>query len=118
MARTPAKKAAAKPAATKPTRARKRIESTPGDPRGVFFDLFDEERAPELQLRADLLIALERWLEASRMTQTKAADVLGVTQARVSNIRNGKLKDFSLGQLVNLAWRAGLNPQLTISQAA
>lgn len=118
MPRATAKKAVVKPATAKPSAAHKRVESTPGDPRGVFFDLFDEELAFDLQMRADLLVALRLWLEASGKTQTKAAEVLGVTQARVSNIKNGKLKDFSLEQLVKLAGRAGLNPQLTVNRAA
>lgn len=85
---------------------------TPGDPRGVFFDLFDADTAVELTMRGELLIALERWLAASGQTQAQAAKVLGVTQARVSNIKRGKFSEFSLEQLVKLAARAGLKPQL------
>jgi len=43
--------------------------------------------------------------------------VLGVTQARVSNIKRGKFSEFSLEQLVKLAARAGLKPQLTLANA-
>jgi predicted XRE-type DNA-binding protein len=37
-------------------------------------------------LRAQLLIGLEQWLEKIRMTQSEAAKMLGVTQARVSDL--------------------------------
>jgi hypothetical protein len=56
---------------------------TPGG-RSVFYDLFPAEKAAELEMRAQLLWGLERWLENSRMTQAEAAKVLGVTpSARV-----------------------------------
>ena len=42
------------------------------------------------------------------MTQTEAAKVLGITQARVSDLRHGKISQFSLDLLVRLAARAGL----------
>jgi predicted XRE-type DNA-binding protein len=56
-----------------------------GAGRSVFYDLFPAERAAELEMRAQLLMGLERWLENSHMTQAEAAKVLGVTQARVSD---------------------------------
>jgi predicted transcriptional regulator len=47
-------------------------------------------------MRAQLLMGLERWLENSRMTQAEAAKVLGVTQARVSDLKRGKINRFSI----------------------
>ena len=55
--------------------------------RSVFYDLFPAEKAAEMEMRAMLLMGLEHWLEKSRMTQAEAAKVLGVTQARVSDLR-------------------------------
>jgi predicted XRE-type DNA-binding protein len=48
--------------------------------RSVFYDLFPAEKAAEMEMRAQLLMGLEHWLEKSRMTQAEAATVLGVTQ--------------------------------------
>jgi predicted XRE-type DNA-binding protein len=48
------------------------------------------------------------------MTQNEAAKVLAVTQARVSDIKRGKISSFSLDLLVRLASRAGLNPKLKL----
>ena len=53
--------------------------------RGVFYDLFPPEKAAEMEMRAQLLMCLEQWLEKSRMMQAEAAKALGVTQARVSD---------------------------------
>lgn len=84
----------------------------------IFSDptLFAPEESIKLQMRADLLIALSQWLERGGQTQAQAAKVLGVTQARVSNIKRGKFSEFSLDQLVDLAGRAGLKVQLKVTR--
>jgi predicted XRE-type DNA-binding protein len=76
----------------------------------------DHQPAPEeAAIRAQLGTALEAWLLHSRLTQTAAAAVLGVTQARVSEIKHGKTAHFSLDLLVRLAARAGLAPRLHLA---
>ena len=83
--------------------------------RSVFYDLFPAEKAAEMEMRAKLLMGLEHWLEKSRMTQAEAAKVLGVTQARVSDLKRGKIDRFSMDLLVRLAARAGLKPKLKLA---
>ena len=83
--------------------------------RSVFYDLFPAEKAAEMEIRAQLLIGLEQWLEKSGMTQAAAAKVLGVTQARVSDLKRGKIERFSMDLLVRLAARAGLKPKLNLA---
>jgi predicted XRE-type DNA-binding protein len=83
--------------------------------RSVFRDLFAEEEAVELEIRATLLRGLERWLADSEMTQTDAAKALGVTQARVSDLKRGKISQFSLSLLIRLAARAGLHPTVRLA---
>ena len=80
--------------------------------RSVFRDLYPEDQAAEMEMRSLLLQGLGSWLVASGMTQSAAAKVLGVTQARVSDLKRGKISSFSLDLLVRLAARAGLNPKL------
>jgi predicted XRE-type DNA-binding protein len=79
--------------------------------RSVFYDLVPPEKAAEMEMRAQLLIGLER----SRMTQAESAKVLGVTQARVSDLKRGKIDRFSMDLLVRLAARAGLKPKLKLA---
>jgi predicted XRE-type DNA-binding protein len=80
----------------------------------VFHDLYPEDQAAEMEMRSLLLQGLSSWLAESGMTQTEAAKVLAVTQARVSDIKRGKISSFSLDLLVRLAARAGLNPKLKL----
>lgn len=85
--------------------------------KGSVFDdpaLFPPDRGAELKMRAQLLRGLEAWLKTAG-TQAAAAKVLGVTQARVSDIKRGKIDKFSLDLLVRLAARAGLHPQLKLA---
>lgn len=85
-----------------------------GDARGAFYDLFPPDEAAELTIRATLLRGLEAWIKTAG-TQVVAAKVLGVTQARISDIKRGKINNFSLDQLVRLAARAGLHPEVSLA---
>jgi predicted XRE-type DNA-binding protein len=51
----------------------------------------------------------------SRQAETATAKVLGIAQARVSDIKRGKFGQFSLDMLVRLASRAGLKPRLKLA---
>lgn len=68
-----------------------------------------------MEMRAQLLIGLEQWMESSGMKQSEAAGILGVTQARVSDLKRGKIDRFSMDLLVRLAARAGLKPKLKLA---
>ena len=83
--------------------------------RSVFRDLYPEDQAAEMEMRSLLLHGLGRWLTESDMTQTEAAKVLRVTQARVSDLKRGRISRFSLDLLVRLAARAGLHPKLRLA---
>jgi predicted XRE-type DNA-binding protein len=83
--------------------------------RSVFHDIFPAEKAAEMEMRAQLLIGLEGWLGKSGMTQAEAASVLGVTQARISDLKRGKINRFSMDLLVRLASRAGLKPKVKLA---
>ncbi len=83
--------------------------------RSVFYDLHPEDRAAEMEMRSLLLSGLGRWLADSGMTQTEAGRALGLTQARVSDLKHGKISQFSLDLLVRLAARAGLDPRMKIA---
>jgi predicted XRE-type DNA-binding protein len=69
-------------------------------------------------MRAKLLSGINKWLSKSDLTQIEAAMRLGITQARVSEIKNGKINRFSLTMLVRLAGRAGLRPDIRFHKAA
>ena len=85
----------------------------------VFIDLgFPAEEAVILALRSDLMGKLRILIERQHWTQVEAAQRLGVTQSRVSDLIRGKWEKFSLDMLLILAVRAGLEPKLTLMKAA
>ena len=83
--------------------------------RSVFHDLYPADQAAEMEMRSQLLSGLSHWLAESGMTQVEAAKVLGVTQARMSDLKRRRISRFSLDLLVRLAARAGLRPKLKLA---
>jgi predicted XRE-type DNA-binding protein len=71
-----------------------------------------------MTMRSHLLIAVERRVRSWGVTQTEAAQRLGITQPRLNDLLRGRITNFSLDTLINLATRAGLAVRLDISDAA
>jgi predicted XRE-type DNA-binding protein len=67
----------------------------------VFADLGFPDAA-ERQAKLRLAYALNQVLDAGKFSQAEAAKVLGVTQPKVSALRNYKLSGFSVERLMNL----------------
>jgi predicted XRE-type DNA-binding protein len=80
----------------------------------VFADLgFAADDAANLQLRSDLMIQLRKRLTALGVTQAQAAQQLGVSQPRVSDLTRGRIDRFSVDMLVKLLGKLGLEVRVT-----
>jgi predicted XRE-type DNA-binding protein len=83
----------------------------------VFIDLgYSPDEAAILQMRADLMVNLRKFIRAKKLTQAKAAEILGISQSRVSDLMRGKWENFSLEMFITLATRAGMH--VTLQRAA
>src|SRR3972149_6682556 len=83
----------------------------------VFLDLgFPPEEAAILQMRSEIMADLRKFIKNKKLTQAKAAEILGVSQSRVSDLTRGKWEKFSLEMLIALATRAGMH--ITLKTAA
>ena len=83
----------------------------------VFVDLgYSSDEAAILQMRADLMANLRKFIKAKKLSQTKAAELFGVSQSRVSDLARGKWEKFSLEMLIVLATKAGM--RVTLKTAA
>lgn len=81
----------------------------------VFSDLgFGAEEAQNLLLRSQTMMVISTWFASSGLTQSAAARTLGLTQPRLNQLLKGKIGEFSLDALVNMATRAGMRVALTI----
>ena len=85
----------------------------------VFRDLgFDEAEAENLKLRSTLIIRIIKMVRESKMTQSDAANVFGVTQPRLNQLLKGKIQLFSLDALVNMLASAGMRVTMSVKKAA
>ncbi len=71
--------------------------------------------AENMKLRSMLLIAITKNIESRNINQTETARLLEITQPRVSALLKGKIEDFRLDTLVNIAHRLGLHIDLKIA---
>lgn len=93
----------------------------------IFTDLgFETEEAKRLLSQTDITISEKRaikeslmteiaeWIEMKRLKQAEAAEILGVTRPRVSDVINKKVIKFTIDALVDMLARTGKHVQLTI----
>ena len=79
----------------------------------VFKDLgFSAEEAAHLSIRSDLMILLAKTLKNRKLTQVRAARVLGVSQPRVSDLVRGRIDLFSIDSLVEMLAKLGVSVSL------
>jgi predicted XRE-type DNA-binding protein len=85
----------------------------------VFRDMgFSKAEAENLRLRSQLMRQIDAYCRESGVTQAAAARVLGLTQPRLNALLKGRLSQFSLDALVNIASNAGMNVRLVVKKAA
>lgn len=79
----------------------------------IFRDLgFSPEEAAILQMRAEIIADIRKFVKTKKLTQSEAAEILGVSQSRVSDLIRGQWEKFSLEMLIILATRAGIHISL------
>ena len=85
----------------------KKITESSGN---IFRDLgLPPHEAEIMLLRAKLAEALRLWMEREKLTQARAAQRLGISQPRVSEITRGKVELLSLDYLVGLCAKAKIS---------
>jgi len=75
----------------------------------------DPVRAQNLKLRSALMIEIREKVNELEITQTKAAEVLCISQPRVSALLQGKIEKFRLDSLVDMAHRLDLNVSIRLA---
>lgn len=67
----------------------------------VFKDMgFSDSEADSLFIRGCLMIEIEKIIKANGWTQAQAAEILGVTQPRISEIMSDRVDLFAIDTLV------------------
>ena len=74
-----------------------------------IFDAVTDDpiESSELQTRSDLMICLRDIINEKQWQQKEAAEHLGLTQPRVSDLVNGRIDKFSIDKLMACLYRVG-----------
>lgn len=75
----------------------------------------DPVRVENLKLRSILMIKIAEQIELRQLRQKQAAEALQISQPRVSALLGGKINDFRLDSLVDMAHRLGLHVNLDVA---
>jgi predicted XRE-type DNA-binding protein len=80
----------------------------------VYRDIgFSEEESQDLIIRSKLMRELKKRIEQVGLTQAKAAELINVTQPRISDLSRGKISLFSTEALIGML--AKLGGQVSVS---
>lgn len=93
----------------------------------IFVDLgFEPDEAAKLLAETDAIISeklaikdslmteLAGWIETKNLKQAEAAEILGVTRPRVSDVINKKVDRFTIDALVDMLARAGKHVKFSV----
>ena len=75
-------------------------------------------QAENMKIRSALMLALKDHIATRGLSQSKAAQLFGVTQPRISDLMRGRIDLFAIDTLVNMLTTAGLRVELHIAKAA
>ena len=75
----------------------------------------DPIKAENLKIRSSLMNDVVSELDKVADSQQEAADLLAITQPRVSALKQGRINDFRLDMLVDFALRLGLEVTIKVT---
>ena len=75
----------------------------------------DPVRQENLKLRSELMITISETIKDRGLKQQDAAELLHISQPRISALLKGKIDEFRLDTLVDLAHRLGLHVSINIA---
>ena len=79
---------------------------------------FDEVESENLKIRAKLMQALDGYIKANNLTQANAAELMDVTQPRISDLMRGKINKFTIDMLITMLSKANINVSVKIEETA
>jgi predicted XRE-type DNA-binding protein len=88
------------------------IKSSSGN---VFADLGLPD-ADDLMAKANLALHIRHTIEARKLTQLQAAQIMGLDQPKVSLIINGRLDGFSTDRLMRFLNDLGCDVKISVSE--
>lgn len=74
----------------------------------------DKVISEKLAIKDSLMTELAGWIEAKKLKQAEAAEILGVTRPRASDVINKKADKFTIDALADMLARTGKHVQLSV----
>jgi predicted XRE-type DNA-binding protein len=85
----------------------------------LFADLGAEPlEAESLFVRSELMYAISHIIHERGLKQREAAQLFGVSQPRISDVKRGKMEAFTIDSLVNMLASAGMRVKVTVVDVA
>ncbi|MCY1419223.1 hypothetical protein D3C76_699530 [compost metagenome] len=82
----------------------------------VYADLGSSD-AQEMQVKAQLATKIGGIIKSRRLTQADAAEILGLSQPKVSDMLRGKFRGISEAKMMDCLSRLGRDVQIVVKQA-
>jgi predicted XRE-type DNA-binding protein len=74
----------------------------------------DQAISEKLAIKESLMIELSAWIKKENLKQAEAAEILGVTRPRISDVVNKKPLKFTIDALVDMLARTGKHVHLSV----
>jgi predicted XRE-type DNA-binding protein len=83
----------------------------------VFEDVgFEGEEVIALKIKADLMIEIEKTIRAAKLSQSKAAEMLGVPRPRLNRMLHGRFEGVTIDKMVAMVDRSGKKVELKVTR--
>ncbi len=85
----------------------------------IFQDLgFSPEVSGKLNIKYHLMSKIEAYIIDKKLTQDRAASLMGVSRPRISDVVRGKIDKFTIDALVDMLTKAGCHIDIHVKEAA
>lgn len=79
---------------------------------------YSKDEAANLEIRANLMLVLERYIKNSEMTQRQAAEFFGIHQPRINDLMKRRIDKFTIDALINMLAIAGRSVKVEVLEPA
>lgn len=83
---------------------------------GNIFEDLGFENPAEYQAKAQLALQIIKIIEKRKLTQKQAAKLIGAQQPDISNLKNGRLKGFTLDRLFSFLLRLDRSIEIRVTK--
>jgi predicted XRE-type DNA-binding protein len=80
----------------------------------ALYEQSEKAIAKKLAIKAQLMDTLATWIVSEKLTQAKAATVLGISRPRVSDVIRHKNSNFTVDALIDMVVRTGQRVQMSV----